>query len=76
VACDAPDTLKRRYGKRELAVEYGTPQAPQLASFPLDGVASQAEFQRILREETLISVHSQETTLEDVFVQVTGRTLK
>ncbi len=76
VEVDEPGKLERRFGKREVKVEYGAEASPQSATFPLDGLHEQAEFQRILREETLISVHSQETTLEDVFVQVTGRTLQ
>jgi fluoroquinolone transport system ATP-binding protein len=75
VACDTPSALKRRYGKREVDVAWGVPEAPTRARFPLDGLAEAAGFQRVLREETLVSIHSQETTLEDVFVQVTGRTL-
>ena len=45
------------------------------ARFPLDDLGEQSEFQRILRDEHLLSIHSLETTLEDVFVQVTGRHL-
>ncbi|WP_428267875.1 ATP-binding cassette domain-containing protein [Haliangium sp.] len=76
VECDAPESLKRRYGKREIVVQYGPEDSPNNARFPLDGVGEQTEFLRILREEPLLSVHSQETTLEDVFVQVTGRSLR
>lgn len=76
VACDAPSTLKRRYGTREVEVAYGPEAAPTTARFPLDGLAAQTDFQRILAEEPVLSIHSQETTLEDVFVQVTGRSLR
>jgi fluoroquinolone transport system ATP-binding protein len=76
VECDTPTELKRRYGKREVVVSWGTPDAASSARYPLDGIGEQAEFLRILREEPLLSLHSQETTLEDVFVQVTGRTLQ
>lgn len=72
----APEALKRRYGQRAVDVTYGDEQAPTTARFPLDGLAEQADFQRILRDETVHTLHSQETSLEDVFVQVTGRTLK
>ncbi len=76
VECDAPSALKRRYGTREVVVSWGSEEAPSSARFPLDGIGAQAEFQRILQSETILSLHSQETTLEDVFVQVTGRTLR
>mgnify|MGYP000055665249 CR=1 FL=1 len=75
VECDAPDALKRRYGTREIEVTWGAEAEPSRARFPLDGIGEQPEFLRILREEAVLSVHTQETTLEDVFVQVTGRSL-
>ena len=76
VECDAPAALKRRYGTREVVVSWGHEDEPSTARFPLDGIGGQDEFLRILRDEPVLSLHSQETTLEDVFVQVTGRTLK
>ncbi len=73
--CDAPDALKRRYGKREVVVAHGDEADPTRARFPMEGIGGNAEFLRILKEEPLVSLHSQETTLEDVFVQVTGKAL-
>ncbi len=75
VECDAPEALKRRFGTREVEVTYGNEASPERARFPLDGLLSEPDFQS-LRDERLIAIHSQETTLEDVFVQVTGRSLK
>ncbi len=76
VEVGAPDDLKRRYGRREVEISWGGDHAPRRERFPLDGLSEQPEFLRILREETVTSLHSQETTLEDVFVQVTGRSLR
>ena len=73
--CDAPDALKRRFGKREVVVTYGEVAAPTEARFPFDGIGVESAFLDILKRESLIALHSQETTLEDVFVQVTGRAL-
>jgi fluoroquinolone transport system ATP-binding protein len=41
----------------------------------LDGLADNHEFLTLLRADGIETVHTLETTLEDVFVQVTGRTL-
>ena len=41
--------------------------------FPLNGLADNSEFQSALRTGEIETMHTQETTLEDVFVQVTGR---
>ena len=76
VECDTPDALKRRYGAREVVVTYGSEADPSTARFPLDGIGEHDAFVHLLRDETVISIHSQETTLEDVFVQVTGRSLR
>lgn len=73
--CDAPEALERRFGERAVEVAFGDEAAPTTRRFALDGLADEAEFTRILREEHVITLHSQETTLEDVFVRVTGRAL-
>ncbi|MDE3000631.1 MAG: ABC transporter ATP-binding protein [Gemmatimonadota bacterium] len=72
---DAPQRMKLQYGERMLRVEYGSDAGLQQAEFPLDGLADHAGFQDILRSAYIQTMHSQETTLEDVFVQVTGRAL-
>ncbi len=74
-AIDSPEALRHRYGKREVKVEWRQGEGKASTRFPLDGIGEQPEFQRILRDEHLLSIHSLETTLEDVFVQVTGRHL-
>lgn len=76
-ACEAPEQLKTKHGKRELAVRYGpSPDKATECSFPLDGLAQNVDFQALLAKERLLSMHSQETTLGGVFVELTGRSLK
>lgn len=72
---DAPRALKRQYGRRAVRVEFGPEDALAQRDFPLDGLAGNADFLGTLRDETVQTIHTQETTLEDVFVQVTGRAL-
>jgi fluoroquinolone transport system ATP-binding protein len=43
--------------------------------FDLDGVADNAAFLTLLRSGGIETIHTLETTLEDVFIQVTGRVL-
>ena len=47
----------------------------QSEDFPLDGLADNAAFLAALRRGGVETVHTLEVTLEDVFVQLTGRTL-
>ncbi|MEO1338447.1 MAG: ABC transporter ATP-binding protein, partial [Myxococcota bacterium] len=71
---DAPDKLRRQHGRREVVVMHGG-RTPTKVSFPLDGLADNTAFLASLRQPDLLSIHSQETSLEDVFIQVTGRSL-
>jgi len=87
-AIDSPAALRKAYGTREIEVAFkaatagdsgdpsGSVVEAQTRRFPLDGLADNDAFQRILRESRIETLHSQETTLEDVFIQVTGRGLK
>ncbi len=74
---DAPDTLKRQHGKRSVSVEYvnGGPTIAR-AEFPLDGLGDNTDFIRTLQEaERVETIHTQETTLENIFIDVTGERL-
>lgn len=74
---DAPDALKKRHGKRTVSVEYlnGSPRAMR-REFPLDGLGANDDFIRTLREaERVETIHTQETTLENIFIDVTGERL-
>jgi len=73
---DSPRNLKLRYGKRAVRVEYHTNGGPlQQADFPMDGLGDNAEFLALLRTEQVETIHTQEATLEDIFVETTGRRL-
>lgn len=43
--------------------------------FALDGLADNAAFLELLRTGGIETIHTQETTLEDIFIEVTGRAL-
>ena len=76
---DRPETLKLRHGERTVEVEYFMAgDAEQIATrrFPLDGLGDNEEFLRLIRDHRIRTIHSQETTLERVFLEVTGRELR
>ncbi len=72
VTTDAPEALRREHGRRDVELRWaeGEPE-----TFPMDGLAESTAFLDALRRPGLLSMHSQEATLEDVFVKVTGRHL-
>ena len=72
---DAPRALKLRYGTRTVRVESGAEGRWGHREFPLDGLADNADFLATLRHETVQTIHTQETTLEEIFIRVTGTAL-
>lgn len=74
---DAPQVLKRSHGKRNIQVEFlnGT-QAVVQREFPLDGLGENHDFLNLLKSASRIeTIHTQETTLENIFIEVTGEEL-
>jgi fluoroquinolone transport system ATP-binding protein len=72
---DAPKALKLAYGRPEVAVEYGANGQFQQETFPLDGLGYNHRFIDLLRGQQVRTIHTQETTLEKVFIEATGRGL-
>lgn len=72
---DSPKALKLKYGRRLVKVEYlnGTVREEE---FPIDGIGSNDSFLRILREEEVQTIHTEEATLDDIFIEVTGTRLQ
>lgn len=74
-AVDAPRALRIAHGRRILRVEILRDGARHTREFPLDGLADDSEFAAVLRLGGIETVHTLETTLEDVFIHVTGQAL-
>lgn len=76
VEISTPRDLKLKYGRREVKVEYRKEGTIASAIFPLDGIGFNEEFQRLLKTEDIETIHSGETSMEDIFITVTGVELK
>jgi fluoroquinolone transport system ATP-binding protein len=72
---DAPRSLKLAHGRRTVRVEFRGDGRLDHRDFPLDGLADDAAFLGLLRTAPVQTIHTQEATLEDVFIRVTGHTL-
>ncbi len=72
VALDTPQELKLRYGRRTAAVLLRDRQEHLLH---LDGPEDAARLAAWMRDGAVLTLHSQEGTLEDVFVALAGRPL-
>jgi fluoroquinolone transport system ATP-binding protein len=73
---DAPRALKIRHGRRQVVVEHRVDGQLAERRFEMDGLGDDADFLRLLKERAIETIHSQEATLEDVFVETTGRRLQ
>ncbi len=69
---DTPRALKLRYGRRVVRVESerGAPR-----EFALEELADNADFLALLRRGDVRTIHTQETTLDEIFIRVTGGAL-
>lgn len=74
-ALDSPRTLRKTYGQRSVRIERLLDGTREERDFALDGIASDEEFFEWVRGGGIESMHTLETTLEDVFVELTGRAL-
>nr|WP_197447071.1 ABC transporter ATP-binding protein [Tautonia plasticadhaerens] len=72
---DAPGELKLRHGQRQVRVEYRLDGRAEHRDFPLDGLGDDAGFLGLLRSGGVRTIHTQEATLEDIFIRATGRGL-
>lgn len=73
---DAPRELKLRHGQRRVRVEYqSNASRPAHRDFPLDGLGDDAEFLGLLQSGGVRTIHTQEATLEEIFIRATGRGL-
>ncbi|OSC37464.1 ABC transporter ATP-binding protein [Mycobacterium decipiens] len=79
VALDRPAELKIARSQRLVRVEYredGTGGGSLAAAeFAMDTLADDPEFHAVLRGRHVETIHSREASLDDVFVEVTGRRL-
>ena len=76
VAMDTPAELKIARSQRLVRVEYrGENGRLDTAEFAMDGLAEDPAFHAVLRNHHVETVHSREASLEEVFVEITGRRL-
>jgi hypothetical protein len=75
VAMDTPRNLKLQHGQRSVRMEYSLNGGAQTAVLLLDHPADQVELNRLIATGRIQTMHSQEATLEQIFMKMTGRGL-
>lgn len=72
---DAPRNLKLQYGEPYVQVEYVLDHHTEQQKFALQGLGENPDFVNLLRSREIQTIHSLEASLEDIFIEVTGRSL-
>lgn len=75
VAMDTPRNLKLAYGERSVRVEFGDDGKIHEKVFFLDKTDDHKAFSSLVQTQSIQTIHSQEATLEQIFIQLTGRGL-
>ena len=77
VALDTPHNLKQQYGKRALKARVLTTAGElQDRELVLDAPETPDLVHKLFAGEKVVTIHSEEATLEDIFIKITGRGLK
>lgn len=72
---DSPRQLMLDKGKKVVRVEYREADKLEYKEFDIAGIGYNQQFEQLLKEKHIETIHTQEATLEDIFIQVTGRSL-
>lgn len=72
---DTPRNLRLAHGRKQVQVEYRTGEGRRQELFDLDGIGGNERFAELLRSEEIETIHTQEATLEDIFIRTTGEQL-
>lgn len=75
VVMDAPRSLKLQYGESSIRVEYMEENTEKSELFFIEQETDRERFSEIIKTRKVQTVHSQEATLEQIFIKLTGKAL-
>jgi len=76
VALDSPYNLKQTYGKRALQAEIArTGSTIEKREILMDQPETAESVRELFRTQQVVTIHSEEASLEDIFIRLTGRGL-
>ena len=76
VALDTPENLKLKLGKKALKVKMRTKKGFEEETLPLRDPETPKKAKELLEKRNIATIHTQEATLEEVFMKLTGRKLE
>lgn len=72
---DSPRNLKIMHGKPKVTVESRNGSAKSVKEFPLENLGDNRDFIKFLKLGNVEMIHTQEASLDDIFIKTTGRGL-
>lgn len=69
---DTPQSLKRKYGESIVEITFKKGDSLARSTFDLETLGNNQAFFELVRNENIVSIHSKETTLDDIFIKITG----
>ena len=76
VALDTPHNLKQQYGKRLIKAGILTSgNKLEYREIEMDSPQTPEDMQSLFGSEKVVTIHSEEASLEDIFIRITGRGL-
>jgi fluoroquinolone transport system ATP-binding protein len=75
VAMDTSRNLKLQHGERSVRVEFGVQGQVEQQIFFLDRAEDHCAFLELMKNDSVQTIHSQEASLEQIFIKLTGRSL-
>lgn len=76
VAMDTPRNLKLQFGEKAVVVEYTGEGGVKQEHFSISDEKEKKRFNQLVNEKDIQTIHTQEATLEQIFIKLTGRGLK
>jgi len=73
---DSPRNLRLSHGEAKVRVEFQQNGHLEREDFGLERIGRNGRFLELLNSDTIQTIHTQEATLEDIFIEVTGRALQ
>jgi ABC-2 type transport system ATP-binding protein len=75
VGLDEPSKFKSKYGRKEIQIEYQQDGQVVKKNLPADTQETAKEIDKLMTNGQVISLHTKEASLADVFAVLTGRVL-
>ncbi len=75
-ATDTPENLKLQHGRRSVKVRRRDGAGVHEETVSLDDPAVGEQLRAAVEVEGLMTIHTEESTLENIFVEMTGRALE